>query len=544
MRIILAVVFLAMSCGLLALHLPALDLVALGLAAVCALFCGSGLGVAVAVLAGIGYDVFHAADGGPAIGAAVAFAVVGGLIAYVLGGIAATAAIAAEAGGDGASSTMLGGDVRAALPGSTLNGSVGKSLGALTAGVREVASGDLTKNLAVSDGPLSDLAVALNRVIFGMRDFLGGMHDNASHLGRAGSELRETAANSLAVIEGSSVAQQQLDEGIVEQSTIIEAALVKVNAMADAITSVAGSAQEQTKSLDETALSVTAMSASIEQVAAQVDSLLTISSETSQTADRGGVAIHTIVEAMDTIRTTISELATDIQQLGTNSEQIGDIVKVIDRIAEQTNLLALNAAIEAARAGEHGRGFAVVASEIRKLADGSVQATKEIAGHIGSTQSVIDEVQRAMRRLNERVEESVSSTDNASDALREIVTAVLNSNSQISQISEVTRSMSESSYAVIRSLEQITRSVGTNLRSTQEMASHSGEVSGAFDSIKQISLQNASSVEVLTYVNAEVTSAAQRILESVEEMNEQAGMIDGQLRRYKITDATQQEAKS
>src|SRR5260370_30273331 len=244
------------------------------------------------------------------------------------------------------------------------------------------------------------------------------------------------------------------------------------------------------------------MSASSEEVSAQVDSLLTISSETTLTADRGGTAIHTIVDAMATIRTTIEELAADIRRLGVNSDEIGDIVKVIDRIAEQTNLLALNAAIEAARAGEHGRGFAVVASEIRKLADGSVQATKEIAGHIGSTQGVITQVTDAMLRLNERLEESVSSTDYASSALRDIVNTVLGANQQITQISSVTRSMSENTFRVIRSIEEITRSVASNLAATTQMASHSGEVSSAFDSITSISSQNASSVEVLTYVNA------------------------------------------
>jgi methyl-accepting chemotaxis protein len=276
------------------------------------------------------------------------------------------------------------------------------------------------------------------------------------------------------------------------------------------------------------------MSASIEEVAAQVDSLQSISSATTQTADRGGVAIHTIVDAMATIRTTIEELGDDIRRLGSNSDQIGDIVKVIDRIAEQTNLLALNAAIEAARAGEHGRGFAVVASEIRKLADGSVQATKEIAGHIGSTQSVIKQVTDAMLRLTERVEQSVQSTDNASDALRDIVAAVKDANRQVGQISTVARSMSENSFRVIRSIEEITHSVAANLGATRQMASHSGAVSNAFESIASISTQTASSVEVLTYVNAEVTSAVQRILGSVEEMTRRAAAIDDQLDRYAI----------
>ena len=496
-------------------------------------------GLLASVAAGVvAYLVHPPAGSSTAITASVALAVTGALLSWLLAGNGETTADA-DLGVPDFSTAALSGPERLALPAA---GVLGASIAALTTGIREVAGGDLTKNLAVADGPLRDLGIGLNKLIFGIRDFLGSMHGEAQRLSISGGELQSTAASSLAVIEGGAIAQKQLEEGIVEQSRIVEGAQSKVRSMTDAINDLAGSAQRQTRSLDETALSVTAMSASIEQVAAQGDSLLTISSETTLTADRGGAAIHTIVDAMSTIRATIQELADDIRRLGANSDQIGDIVKVIDRIAEQTNLLALNAAIEAARAGEHGRGFAVVASEIRKLADGSVQATKEIAGHIGSTQGVIGQVTEAMTRLSERLEESVVSTDSASDALREIVSAVLGSNQQIGQINEVTRSMSDNAFRVIRSIEDITKSVGANLAATTQMASHSGEVSSAFEAITSISAQNASSVEVLTYVNDEVTSAAQRILSSVEEMNQRAVAIDGHLGRYTITDRKAEEA--
>jgi len=481
------------------------------------------------------------------VGLAIWLGTLPGLVWYAVAASAAGAALATlaatnQGGGEKSPDRALGAGTYVALPRNQNRAAAGNTatIAALTAGIREVSQGDFTKNLAVSDGPLSELGVALNKLIFSTRDFLAAMKVNVERLAGAGSELSDTASNSLAVIEGSSVAQQQLEEGILEQSTIVAAAQAKISALTDAIVTIAGSAEQQTRSLDETAISVTAMSSSIEEVSEQVDSLLTISSETSLTADRGGSAIHTIVDSFETIRATIGELASDIRQLGDNSSQIGDIVKVIDRIAEQTNLLALNAAIEAARAGEHGRGFAVVASEIRKLADGSVAATKEIAGHIGSTQGVIAEVTHAMQRLTERVEESVSSTDNASLALREIVEAVLKSNNQITQISNVTRSMSQNSFQVIRSIDEITRSVAANLAATQQMAAHSNEVSTAFEGIAGISGQNASSVEVLTYVNAEVTSAAERILSSVEEMNAQASAITGELGRYRIADAAQE----
>ena len=509
---------------------PAFELIPLALVTVAAALVGVPIGPILAVAVGvIDFEVRRQHHLQASLSSAVLLAVLGVIISLLFAG----EIVPIEAEGGDRFPALFGNGGRVSLPrAEALQGSII----ALASGIREVSQGDFTKNLAVSDGALSDLAIALNKLIFSMRDFLGNLHDNATQLGGAGNELQTTASTALAVIEGAAVAQGQLDDGINQQSGIVEQATHKVAQLTETINAIAAAAEEQTRSLDETSLAVTNMATSIEQVTAQVDSLSSISTETSQTAERGDTAIHTIVEGMDTIRSTITELAGDIQQLGSNSEQIGDIVKVIDRISEQTNLLALDAAIEAARAGEHGRGFAVVATEIRKLADGSVQATKEIAGHIQSTQSVINEVVNAMERLTDRVEEGVNSTNSASGALRQIVEAVLGANQQISEISSVARAMSSNSYQVIRSIEEITRSVQLNVQATQQMSAHSDEVNAAFRNIAEISQENASSVEVLTYVNKEVTDAAQRMLGSVTQMNDFAGRIDSRLAQFKVNE--------
>jgi methyl-accepting chemotaxis protein len=512
----------------------AVEVLLLAIVALAAAICSFPFGAIVAVIAGMAdYQARTAHQLPDALGTGIVLSLVG---------IAATTLFHGdvppyEEWGDLSDGqvTLLG-TSRMALPRGDSVANLHTNLASIAAGIREVSQGDFTKNISVSDAALADLAAALNKLILGIRDFLGQLHDRAGHLGVAGSELQSTASTALAVIEGSAVAHGQLDEGVQEQSKIVDEAVSKVRSLSEAIATIAAAAEEQTRSLDETALAVSNMASSIEEVAAQVDALSSISTETSQTAQRGGSAIGTIVDGMHTIRSTISELGTDISQLGTNSEQIGDIVKVIDRIAEQTNLLALNAAIEAARAGEHGRGFAVVASEIRKLADGSVQATKEIAAHITSTQSVIREVVTAMQRLTDRVEEGASSTTSASGALQDIVTAVLSANQQIGGISSVARAMSANSYQVIRSIEEITKSVADNMSATQHMTRQSDEVNKAFSDIASISQQNASSVEVLTYVNKEVTDAATRMLASVEQMNDLAKRIDARLREFKLGD--------
>lgn len=512
-----------------------IEILLLAVVTVAAALVGFPVGAVLAIVVGaIDFTVRRAHHSHEALSSAILLAASGAIVSALFLGESSDDEARAEPEAAQRAFTGFG---RVALPRGDVGATMHASLASLASGVRDVSQGDFTKNIAVSDAALQDLAIALNKLIFGMRDFLRQLHKNADNLGVAGEDLRSTASTALAVIEGASVAQGQLDEGIQEQSRIVEEATIRVLALTEAIATIAASAEEQTRSLDETALAVSNMASSIEEVTAQVDSLSSISTETSRIAARGDTAIGTIVDGMQTIRTTIDDLGNDIEQLGSNSEQIGDIVKVIDRIAEQTNLLALNAAIEAARAGEHGRGFAVVASEIRKLADSSVSATKEIAGHITSTQGVIGEVVEAMSRLTARVEDSVGSTNSASGALQEIVSAVLASNQQIGEISAVTRAMSANSYQVIRSIEEITKSVSLNLQATQQMTRQSDDVNKAFSDISSISQQNASSVEVLTYVNKEVTDAAQRMLTSVEEMNELAGQIDTRLGQFKISDS-------
>jgi methyl-accepting chemotaxis protein len=184
------------------------------------------------------------------------------------------------------------------------------------------------------------------------------------------------------------------------------------------------------------------------------------------TAHAGAQVVTETVASMAEIERTVAEAAGDIDRLGRQSDEIGAIVAVIRGIAEQTNLLALNAAIEAARAGEQGRGFAVVADEVRKLAEKTAQATAEIGGMIGNIQSQVRQTVISMKENQTHVGSGVECARKAGDALDAILSSVQGVSTMMTHIRDLTGEQQRMVGTIADRAERISASIDEALRQT------------------------------------------------------------------------------
>jgi methyl-accepting chemotaxis protein len=265
----------------------------------------------------------------------------------------------------------------------------------MTAVAAVISNGDLTRSIQ----PKSDndeLGHAFIRMIESLRKSVGQVGESATELNSASEQLAMTASQAGEATTQIATTVQQVAKGITLEAESISRTAQSVEQMSSAIDGVARGAQDQTASVTRAAEITSGISRTIEQVAGNAQSVTKDSAEAAEAARLGARTVSETVKGMERIKTKVSLSAQAVTEMGARSDQIGTIVETIEDIASQTNLLALNAAIEAARAGEHGKGFAVVADEVRKLAERSSLATKEIGGLIKGIQKTVSEAVKAM----------------------------------------------------------------------------------------------------------------------------------------------------
>lgn len=318
--------------------------------------------------------------------------------------------------------------------------------------------------------PLQDLRTTIERVgssnDFSLRAQEGGRDEVGQAASAFNSLLQRVQSALLEVIGGASK---------------IDSAASQTSAMAE---QVASSASVQNEAAVAIAEAVESMSAAIGQINTSTQDAHARARDATAAADAGAATIRRTAQETDQVAAEISRASATISALGNESERISTIVKVIKEVAEQTNLLALNAAIEAARAGEQGRGFAVVADEVRQLAERTRNSAEEIREMVGSMQSSTRQAVADMAGVTTRTQKSRTLSENAAASMAEI----LNSASQVSQaISDVSAALAEqdrTAQTITRRIEAVAQMSEESCATGNHAAEVSRELDGAAESLR------------------------------------------------------------
>ncbi len=298
-------------------------------------------------------------------------------------------------------------------------------------------------------------------------------------------------------VEGTLNAKNQIGQSLNKMTSNLNKVIRRLgdnaNQVATAATKIASSAEQMSKGSQDQSNMVTQVSTAIEEITATIVESSSNSTEASQsaqsaaeTATEGGQIVSDTIVGMQRIAQVVSESSESIGKLATSADQIGEIISVIDDIADQTNLLALNAAIEAARAGEQGRGFAVVADEVRKLAERTSKATGEITQMIKGIQQETKEAVASMETGSTEVENGRLLTDKAGNSLSEIVTMSESVMNMIQQIASASVQQTDAAEEIAKNIDYISNISAENRKGAEESSEASIGLSRQAEELKSI----------------------------------------------------------
>ena len=298
----------------------------------------------------------------------------------------------------------------------------------------DLADGDLTVHAVVQENITGAIADSINYTIDSLRDLVTGINRASEQVNTATGQAQATSVKLLSA------------------------------------------AEKQAVQITETTDAVTNMTRSILQVSSNANQASQVAQRSLQAANVGSQAVQNTIAGMNGIREQIQETSKRIKRLGESSQEIGEIVELISDITEQTNILALNAAIQAASAGEAGRGFTVVAEEVQRLAERSSEATKQIGAIVKTIQTDTNSAVAAMEKSTEGVVEGARLSDAAGKALTEIETVSNSLARLIQSISTATAAQTEEASTVTKNMQQIKEITSQTTQGTKLTAESVGQL--------------------------------------------------------------------
>jgi len=328
-------------------------------------------------------------------------------------------------------------------------------------------------------------------------------NDEIGLLNRNLNKMRISIKNLVSEIEDTSEMVLESSENLSSHSEEMSASTEEVST---AIQEVASGAEEQSAQIDETEDILNNLIESIEITKEMADEIDSTSDSVISNLNKGDDSISSSIRTIEKVKGYSDEVSETIYDLGELSEEIGEIIEMINSIADQTNLLALNAAIEAARAGEAGRGFSVVADEIRELAEESASATNNISELIAKIQTKVNNTVEKMNTTEEAVDESVGVIKDT----RNVFSDIKNSSQELKKL-----------------IEQIDSQ-------TDEMNKFSNKVEKNVNEISKVSQESASNAEEVAASSEEQTAAVQEIADSAEELAKIANELASKINKFNI----------